>query len=204
MERYVAGDSHAFDRLYARYAPRLLAAIRRGIGPGPSAQELVQQTFLQLHRARADYDSSRPFRPWVFTICFNLRREYHRRQSRRPETLLPPESMPEPSQAPLDLSRAERALGVRKALEELSSAQREVIELHWFQELPFKEVALIVGASETAVKVRAHRGYSRLRLHLASLEAHDKKRELAANEEHRRNFSPSSGILVPRDRPTDT
>ena len=52
---------------------------------------------------------------------------------------------------------------VRAAVGRLPDGQREVLELHWFEGLPFPEVAAIVGASHSAVKVRAHRGYERLR-----------------------------------------
>jgi RNA polymerase sigma-70 factor (ECF subfamily) len=52
---------------------------------------------------------------------------------------------------------------MRRALQQLPEEQREVILLHWFEDLPFAEVAAIVGASVPAVKVRAHRGYERLR-----------------------------------------
>jgi RNA polymerase sigma-70 factor (ECF subfamily) len=52
---------------------------------------------------------------------------------------------------------------VRQALGQLSAEQRAVIELHWFDELPFAEIATIVGASAGAVRVRAHRGYEALR-----------------------------------------
>jgi len=52
---------------------------------------------------------------------------------------------------------------VARVLRELPADQREVIELHWFDGLEFPEVATVVGASVSAVKVRAHRGYVRLR-----------------------------------------
>ena len=59
--------------------------------------------------------------------------------------------------------RREREQALRDALERLRPNQREVIELHWFEGLPFAEVAKITGASLSAVKVRAHRAYEALR-----------------------------------------
>ena len=61
------------------------------------------------------------------------------------------------------LVQGEAAARVHTALAQLVPAQRVVIELHWFQGLPFAEIALAVGASLSAVKVRAHRGYKKLR-----------------------------------------
>ena len=61
------------------------------------------------------------------------------------------------------LEEEQQAARVRSALAELPGNQREVVELHWFEERPFAEVAQIVGASEGAVRVRAHRAYKRLK-----------------------------------------
>ena len=65
--------------------------------------------------------------------------------------------------APEAIEQRERLARVRAALANLPDAQREVIELHWFEDSPYDEIALIVGASVEAVRVRAHRGYARLR-----------------------------------------
>ncbi len=167
MRRYVDGDRPAFEALFERYAPRLLRAVRRQVRIDEDAREIVQQTFLHLHRARRDFEQGRHLRPWLFTICFNLRREYFRKKGRRPEEALELDGRQDPHVEPLDLLRAERRLMLRRAVAQLPESQRRVIELHWFEELPFKEVATIVGASLTAVKVRAHRGYGTLRAALS-------------------------------------
>ncbi len=170
MARYVRqGDNAAFDALFRRYAPRVHGLVRRGGVPEARAQELVQQTFLHVHRARRDFDLDRRVRPWLFTIATNVRREYFRRWQRRPEVAHDPETHREPSVAP-DASTATDRL-VRRALAELPDAQREVIELHWFEGLGFPEIAEILGLTTSAAKVRAHRGYERLRAALGP-EAH--------------------------------
>lgn len=163
MAAYAAGDKQAFSALFDRYAPRLLRMMRRKVATPEAADDLVQQTFLQLHRARADYDPRRPFRPWIWTIALNLQREHYRRRGRRPEAPLeaePPASSGRPGQA---LEQVERARRLRAAVANLPPGQREVIELHWFDELSFPEVAEVLGAGLSAVKVRAHRGYGKLR-----------------------------------------
>lgn len=168
MARYAAGETAAFKRLFERYAARIhRLGQRNGLAPAAAA-DLVQQTFLQLHRARADFDPARRFSPYVFTIALNLIRSTHRTRGRRPEVLLAPEGMPEADQNPSPsgterLERAETAARVRAALASLPDGQREVIELHWFQEQPFEAIADTLGASVSAVKVRAHRGYKVLR-----------------------------------------
>ena len=103
-------------------------------------------------------------RPWLMTIALNVRREYFRKKGRRPEEPLALDGRMDPSEWPEDpVARRQDADRVRVALQRLPANQRDVIELHWFAGLPMAEVAAAVGASVTAVKVRAHRGYERLR-----------------------------------------
>jgi RNA polymerase sigma-70 factor (ECF subfamily) len=132
------------------------------------ANDLLQQTFLHVHRARLDFDRAQRFRPWVFTIALNLKREHFRRVRRRPALSLDSESVPEPAVLPRGALRWEAARDVGPALERLAPEQREVIELHWFGGLSFAEIGECVGATTNAVKVRAHRGYVVLRRLLGS------------------------------------
>ena len=166
MGAYVAGDAAAFRIIFERYAPLLLRAMLRELYVREEANDLVQQAFLQLHRARNDFDAGQKLKPWVFTIAMNLKREYFRRKKRRPERSFDPESMPEPAVGALGAARVDARRTLARVMGELPADQREVIELHWFDGLEFPEVALVVGASVSAVKVRAHRGYVRLRLAL--------------------------------------
>ena len=164
MAAWVRGDEAACGLLVARYAPLLGGIFRRQVGVD-EAGDLVQQTFLQLHRARLDFKPGARLRPWLLTIALNLAREHLRKQGRRRTGTLgdvDPEARDAPP-AGRELEGREDAARVRAALRELPAAQREVIELHWFQGLPFAQVAERVGASVSAAKVRAHRGYGRLR-----------------------------------------
>lgn len=163
MAAYVAGNAAAFRVIFERYAPLLMRAMLRELYMREEANDLVQQTFLQLHRARADFDASQKLKPWVFTIAMNLKREYFRRKKRRPERSLDAESAVEPMVAALGAARVDARRTLARVMQDLPADQREVIELHWFDGLEFPEVAQVVGASVSAVKVRAHRGYVRLR-----------------------------------------
>jgi RNA polymerase sigma-70 factor (ECF subfamily) len=163
MAAYVAGDGAAFRVIFERYAPVLMRAMLRELYVREEANDLVQQTFLQLHRARADFDAGQKLKPWIFTIAMNLKREYFRRKKRRPERSLDAETMVEPAVGALGAARVEAQRTLARVLHTLPADQREVIELHWFDGLDFPEVAQVVGATLSAVKVRAHRGYVRLR-----------------------------------------
>lgn len=163
MAAYVAGDRAAFGTLFQRYAPRLQRLMQRDLGRTDEANDLVQQTFLQLHRARRDFRPDAKLRPWLFTIALNLKRQHFRRLGRRPVTSLDDDAAVEPVAPGGGPEGRVRDLQLRAALGRLPEGQREVIVLHWFEGLSFREVAELVGASQSAVKVRAHRGYNRLR-----------------------------------------
>ena len=168
MLAYIDGDEPAFRKLFDRYAPILLRLTRRHLRNEELAQEIVQQTFFRLHRARNDFRRDSKVKPWVMTIAMNLVREHWRRTKRRPTTTLEPElhATPQPLRSRLELQ--ERASMLHAALDKLPATQREVVELHWFQERPYSEVAAIVGSTEGAVRVRAHRAYRTLQSLLSS------------------------------------
>lgn len=162
MAAYVGeGSRAAFAELFRRYADRLHGLFMRFIGSPDAASDLVQQTFLHFHRARADFTLGRPVRPWLYTIALNVRREHLRWRSRKKETSLDPLVHGEPTAEPQASTASERL--VQRALAELTEQQREVIFLHYYDDLSFPEIADLLGASLSAVKVRAHRGYEKLR-----------------------------------------
>ncbi len=162
MAAYVGGDTAAFSDLFERYAPLLVRIMRRQVRNPDDASEIVQQTFLQLHRARNDFQQGRRLRPWLMTIAYNLKREHFRRRMRKPE--VPLEYEPPASERGGDpVERKDEAMRVRAALASLPAGQREVIIMHWFEEMSFPDVAEVLGLSVSAVKVRAHRGYKVLR-----------------------------------------
>ena len=160
---YVDGDAAAFDALFRRYAPSLLALFRRDIYRPQDAEELVQETFLRAHRAAADFRPGAPLKPWLITIALNTKRSYKRRKARKPEAPLELDGRRDPSVESRYEDRRDAAKQVASGLAALPDSQREVIELHWFGGLSFAEVAEAVGATVSAVKVRAHRGYKAMR-----------------------------------------
>lgn len=163
MIAYRNGDTGALRELFGRYARSLARAVQRMLRDEERTQDIVQQTFLQMHRARSDFDDSRRFRPWLYTIALNLARDELRRQKRRPESSLEREPQSEGESPERRVERQEASRRVRRAMVALSREQRQVVELHWFQGLTFPEIAEATGHGLSAVKVRAHRAYKRMR-----------------------------------------
>ena len=161
MLAYARGDRAAFQELFVRYAEKLERLMLRELYAREEARDLVQQTFLQLHRDRFDFDPAQRFKPWLYTIALNLKREHFRRRRRRPEvlgTVADERAAPPGAHEALEAHRS-----IAWALAQIPEENRTVIELHWFDGLSFAEVAKCLGIGAVAAKVRAHRGYQRLR-----------------------------------------
>jgi RNA polymerase sigma factor (sigma-70 family) len=163
MTAYQAGDKAAFDEIFRRYAQLLTRLLRRFTLTQDEISDLVQQTFLQLHRARMDFLPSSELRPWLLTIAFNLARDKLRSDRRKPES---------PIDSTLEATLPGAADGFRRyemrrdlglALAELPTEQQEVVRLHYEEELTFEEIGERIGVNAGAIRVRAHRGYANLR-----------------------------------------
>lgn len=161
MRAYVGGETAAFRVLFDRLGPGLFQMARRHTRSDEEAREIVQGTFLRVHAARNDFRDGAKLRPWITTIAMNLVREHWRRGRRKPTS--PLEHEPAATETKDALETERRAEAVRVAIESLPESQRAVVELHWLQELPFAEVARMLGSTEGAVRVRAHRAYQTLK-----------------------------------------
>lgn len=164
MLRYAQRDDRAaFDELFRRYLTPLVRLFERTRVSDVEPVDLVQQTFLQLHHARRDFRADARLRPWLYAIALNVGRAAVRRSSRRREDAADEEVDALEEITGRSSRDAIRLRTIERALSRLTPDQREVIVLHWFEGLEFQEIAHIVDASLSAVKVRAHRGYERLR-----------------------------------------
>jgi RNA polymerase sigma-70 factor (ECF subfamily) len=173
MASYASGDERAFARLFHALAPRIHAFFLRSFNDRGVADDLMQTTFLKLHRARAAYRSDLPVRPWVFTIAAGVRRDELRRRYRLPALVSEEEwEKVEPvlESAPVDRDvLTDEAAAVQAALERLPESQRVVLHLHRYEGLTFDQIAEVLGTTPVAVRVRASRAYERLRKELEPL-----------------------------------
>jgi RNA polymerase sigma-70 factor (ECF subfamily) len=161
MRRYVERDDRdAFRALFDRYAGRLAAYFRRTVGSDPAAADLVQTTFLHVHRGRRDFHLDRAFRPWLFAIAANVKRDHARRRIRHPEDQVSA-APTEPVVATAPPTAADPA--VRRALDRMTEPEREILVLHWYVELSYQEIAEALGTTVGAVKARGNRALQQLR-----------------------------------------
>jgi RNA polymerase sigma factor (sigma-70 family) len=170
MERFCRGDESAFEILYARYAAAVLAFLTRMVRDGALAEDLLQVTFLSVVRARGRYQPGSTVRSWVFAIAANAGRDALRRRRSRREDLTASETPSGATAAPADVRDPAAARVVQEALMRLPFDQREAVVLHKLHDLSFEEIAKALGITVSAAKVRAHRGYHRLRELLSPLD----------------------------------
>ncbi len=177
MAAYQRGDKEAFRRLFERLGPRVHALFMHMFRDRATAEDLMQQTFLKIHRGRDRYDPTLRVRPWVLAIAGRVGvDELRRRRVVLEESA--EEAALERADAAAALSLVERTDRLERtelqrlvhaALERLPESQRVVIHLHRFEELTFGEIARVLGTTEGAVKLRAFRAYAQLRKLLVPL-----------------------------------
>jgi RNA polymerase sigma-70 factor (ECF subfamily) len=172
MQRYCDGDAGAFRELYALVAPRLLGYLVKLTHERALADDLLQQTFLKVHRARAAYVRGADPLPWIYAIAHRTFIDETRRHKRAVVRVGDAEELPEvpagltgESADRRDEGRGDPALvsAALDALAELPPQQREAVVLTKLDGRSVAEAAEIAGTTIGAMKVRAHRGYEALR-----------------------------------------
>ena len=163
MSAYARGDERAFCALFRAYAPKLRAYFLWKGMRRQDADDLVQQTFLRVHSARASYREGEPVRPWLFAIARNQRLDHCRRQRRRPELLEDLEAQPGAEPSCDSLLRSERLRALACALEQLPGEQRALINQRFMEERSWGEIATHAGTMPGTLRVRAHRACMQLR-----------------------------------------
>ena len=160
------GDDAAFDALFERWAGRLLRFLERMVRNEAVAEELVQETFLRVHRARARYAPDARFSTWLYTIAANLARNELRRPFRRaPHDSADAQGEGGPAlplvaeESPVDeiVNARREGANVEAALRQLPERQRAALWLAAVEGLPYAEIAAALETSESSVKALVHR-----------------------------------------------
>jgi RNA polymerase sigma-70 factor (ECF subfamily) len=164
MAAYQAGSAEAFDRLHGALALDLKVYLTKLCRDATRADDLVQETFLQMHRSRAAHTPGLPVRPWVFAIAKRVFLMHRRTTVRRERYEM--RSSAECRDVSLAASEAERLHArqqVESALGQLPVQGRRAFLLHHFFGLSFKEVSARLGIKPGAAKIRSSRAASFMR-----------------------------------------
>jgi RNA polymerase sigma-70 factor, ECF subfamily len=182
MAQFQAGDAQAFGVLVRRYERELYGYLRRYLGDGTLAEDVFQNTFLQLHLKRAQYEAGRRVRPWLYTIATHQAVDALRRNGRHQAVSLEQvrdagaDGEADSLAASLEgrcldpfeaASGNEQADRVRAAVDLLPAFLKQVLILAYYQGLKYREVADIMGIPVGTVKSRLHAALVKLQESMA-------------------------------------
>jgi RNA polymerase sigma-70 factor, ECF subfamily len=177
-----AGDERSFELLLRKYRTPLVNFLYRMVRDTAVAEDLAQEVFLRVYRARQEYAPSAKFTTWMFRIATNLalnsvRDNRHRQME---ISMDQPVDSGEGEQRPMevpdctptieqDLVARSRSEMILRAVHALPEKQRAAVLLHKYQELDYDEIARVLECSESALKSLLFRAYETLRVELAPL-----------------------------------
>lgn len=159
MQQVASGDTAAMRSIYEQYNRSIYGYLLRQTRNAELSADLAQTVFYRALKYSTSYRSSHGVRTWLFQIARNVLRSHWAKEQLNPTTLY--EQLPEgpndwpPNEAPFEL--------LAKALQRLSPAERELIELHRYQDLSYADIGIVLGISPDAVKMRAHRAMKNLK-----------------------------------------
>ena len=167
---HLDGDGSAYPELMDRYKNELLHFLIRFVGSKAAAEDVFQETFLQIHISGATFDPKRRFKPWLFTIAANKGRDWHRKYSKRTvmslsqeigggegETARFVDLMESDTELPdAELLNSEQINDVRKAVDELPTHLREILLLNYFQQMSYVQISDSLEIPLGTVKSRLH------------------------------------------------
>lgn len=170
LQRHLSGDEKAFELLVHRYRRELYNFLGRFTGDRTLAEDIFQETFLQLHLSAAAFDPTRRLRPWLFTIAANKARDAMRKRARKQAAPLDavisasqqgetsyidlmPSNIPQPDESILNF---ETRQAVQNIVGQMPENLRTVLLLNYFHEFPYKDIADMLGVPLGTVKSRLH------------------------------------------------
>lgn len=169
MKRASGGSDRAFEELYNRHARRLQGFFKRRLGDDAElAADLMHDTFLRLYAARETYREGRSFRPWLYTIAYNLCKNHRRNQL----TLVSDEGkdLLDSSDIEINLDADILCNALRDALKRLPEPYAMLFSLHYEEELTVPQIAQITDLPEGTVKSRLHKAMNIIKQSLKQYE----------------------------------
>jgi len=160
MERYQQADPEAPAFLVGALSPALMRFFQSQACSRQQADDLLQETWLRIHRVRHTYRPGEPVLPWVYAIARRVRVDGYRRMRRITMHETAMDVVPD---RPARVERRPLLLSFDKLVAALPEAQREVVTMLKVGELSLEEVARATSSTVGAVKQKAHRAYERLR-----------------------------------------
>ena len=162
MEAYQQADKDAASELFRRISPMLLRFLAGPISTRPLAEDMLQECWMRLHKARHTYRPGSPVLPWVYAIARHTRVDTYRRRRNIDQRELIPENLESVGGSTAADQDNERA-DLWALVAQLPESQQEVVRMLKVVGLSLEETARATGSTVGAVKQKAHRAYGKLR-----------------------------------------
>ena len=157
VRRYVEGDSASFETLVRRHERRVYSVAYRMLGREDDARDATQEAFMTALRKLSSFRGEAAFTTWIHRVTVNACYDILRRRQREP--ISDPDEEPPATPPPFDHAEATaQAIDVQRALARVPDDFRAALILHDVQDLPYEEVAEVLGVPVGTVKSRIHRG----------------------------------------------
>ena len=171
IERILAGDETAFESLMKKYRKQVHAQALRNIDDFQIAEDIVQEAFLQVYQRLETLEDPKLFPKWLYVIVNHLCIAWHRKNRLQTQPLEETDISEVETEAYSRYVAAEHARTtaeaqrdlVKKLLAKLKESDREVITLHYFEEMTSSEIGTFLGVSENTVKSRIRRARQQLK-----------------------------------------
>ncbi len=186
MADYLAGEEKAFSELIHRYETELYNFLYKFTGNAALAEEVFQETFLQVHLAARTFDLDRRFKPWLYTIAANRARDFMRKQSRRPAASLSQFDEESAANDLMDIlfqhqetpdrlfEEKQMQEEVRRVIAAMPEHLRMILLMAYYQQLSYKEMSDALEIPLGTVKSRLHAAVGVFaRLYKKENESHD-------------------------------
>ncbi len=170
MLRFQKGDERAFEELVRRHTRGVLNLVYRYLGDASCAEDVAQDVFVKVYRARKKYQPKAKFSTWLYRIAVNHCLNEIRSRKSQPSGSAPIEELleePAPTPPDVPLRQAELRRAVKAAIDGLPENQRMAVILARYQEMSYDEIADAMGMSLEAVKSVLFRAKENLKLRLA-------------------------------------
>ena len=163
VERAQAGDASAYGELVERHQARIYATLVKIVGDPDQALDLTQDAFVRAWEQLTGFEGRSAFTTWLYRIAVRLAYDDLARGRRR-QSLEPGIAVVDPAEAPDALAeREDNAAELRARIEDLPPLQRAVVTMRAYDELPYREIAEILGTTENSARVSFHHAITRLR-----------------------------------------
>lgn len=169
VSRVQAGDSDSYGELVVRYEAKLLRYGRKFLARDEDRQDIVQDIFVSAYQNIKSFDTNQRFSPWIYRIAHNAFVNELRKNERRPilpfdfDTIIPHVTYEDPAES--EREQKDMRAYLEKGLDAIPSKYREVLVLHYFEDMAYKDIADILQVPQGTVGIRLKRAKEALRAH---------------------------------------